>query len=159
MGDILEMENFNISVALCESYDQENMSAIKFFNEVHAENNKAQICIFSMINYVGLEDVGLGLDYFIKCIKPEDIEYQDTKIALFSIEAKGRKQENINGYKVFESIMAQPREISFPTKGIYEIQVYEIGENIKGIEKANERYKKYKSDHILPISAYRFYVK
>lgn len=152
------MKGFNVNIALCESYDNTTMSVTKFFNEVRAIDNKAKICVFSMLNYVGCEEADLGLDYFVKCIKPEDERYQDTKIPLFSIEAKKKEENQTEEYNVFESIFAQPKEISFPTKGIYEIQVYEIGESVRLIEKAVERYKKYQESKINPISAYRFMV-
>lgn len=153
------MSRLNVNVALCESYDETSMSVNKFFNEVRTENNKAQVCIFSMLNYIGEKEVEFGLDYFVKCISPEDERYKDTKIPLFSMEIKGKKNDIQEDYKVFENIIAQPREIGFPTKGMYEIQVYEMEKNTSGIEKATERYKKYKQEDIKPISAYRFFVR
>ncbi|MCI6121909.1 MAG: hypothetical protein MR696_09075 [Lachnospiraceae bacterium] len=153
------MNGLNINVALCESYNESTMSVNKFFNEVKAEDNKAVVCIFSMLSYIGKEEVSIGLDYFVKCVLSEDEKYKDTKIPLFSIEINGKQVGEAEDYKVFESIIAQPREIKFPSKGMYEIQVYKMEKDVKGIDKATERYKRYREKNVNPISAYRFFVK
>lgn len=151
------MESFNINVALCELFDEEKRTASNFFNEIILKDNRAKICVFTMVNYVGTENSNIELDYFLQCIDPEDKGFKGARIHLFSIEAKGNKENIINGYRVFESIFAQPKIVSFPTKGVYELQVYKMDSMDK--EKANERYKIYKERHIFPTSAYRFFVK
>lgn len=153
------MNGFNVNVALCESYDESTMSANRFFNEVEMKGDTVEVCIFSMFNYIGREDVSIDLDYYIKCILPEDNKYKDTKIPLFSVGVNGKRVSDVQDYKVFESITTQRKEVNFPTKGMYEVQVYEIGKDAKGIKKSTERYRKYRENNINPISAYRFFVK
>lgn len=157
------MNGLNVNVGLCEKYDESTRSVQSFFNEVTTENNRATLCIFSMISYIGKEKVTVELDYFLKCIKPlEDTEkdYTNTKIPLYSLELVGIKNSDFKtDYEVFESIIAQSKNVKFPTKGIYQIEIYEMNDETKKIDQARERYNFYKEENILPISAFRFQVK
>lgn len=153
--------NLNVFVCVCKGFDEKTKSVIGFYNHITVKEKRMNLCVFTGLNYVGNDaEHEFKLDYYLKCIKDFDRSGQQGKrIPLFAIAGnRNTKDENNDEYITYENMFAQSRDMTIPCSGEYEIQVYQMENDMQMEDDPNMRYKKYQDKGIIPYSTFRFII-
>ena len=164
------MDNINVCVFLASSVDKKDSTINNIINELVYNEEGNSMDVVTVINGKNVANEKLELDYFIRVVSSgdENSNYKKKYSYLFSTEtSKGESGENEEGSEKkqmkasysdwFFALASENIQISFPCKGDYELEVFEITN--KEEDSATERYKEYRDNNVEPKALYCFKVK
>ena len=114
----------NITILLCQDYDENEMSIHKIFDNIEVENGRASFCITTIINAIEYKKEKFSLHFFLANL-------EEQKRAYIGEEAFEQSEENeASGIKTKIEASTQVissfnlKNIEFISDGAHEILVY-----------------------------------
>lgn len=129
MGEIIKMrELINITILLCKSYDENEMSIHNIFNKITIDGNKASFYIAAIINAVEYTKKKFSLHFFLVNLEKEQQVYIGED--LFERQEESEKVECVGGIQSIKDKSSQKmsvfqlEDVEFISEGAHEILVY-----------------------------------